>query len=289
MNPRFSVETLPGAIDQLVLRDLGVGSEVRVAPARGALATRFFDGARELLFLNRESFLDLGKNVRGGIPVLFPTPGKLDGDAWARAGQSGRLKQHGFARNASWTRVRSADAERAEMTLALASTPETLRDYPWPFAVELTFALRERTLRLEIRVVNQGTEPMPYGFGFHPYFLAPLAEKAQARIDTRATRAWDNVAKVERALGELALGGAEVDLHLLDHDATSSALHLPGGSVAVKGSAAFVRWVIWTLPGKEFICLEPWTCPGNALNSGAGLRTLAPGAAEELWLEIAGT
>jgi len=226
--------------------------------------------------------------VRGGVPVLFPSPGKLEGDAWSRGGQGGRLKQHGFARNASWTQLRSGAAGRAEVTLGLESTPETLRDYPWPFAVELTFALRERTLRLEIRVANRGAAPMPYGFGFHPYFLAPLGEKAQARIDTRATRVWDNVARLERPLGALALGGPEVDLHLLDHQATASALHLPSGSIAVTGSEAFVRWVIWTLPGKEFICLEPWTCPGNALNTGLGLRTLAPGASDELWLELAG-
>jgi galactose mutarotase-like enzyme len=127
---------------------------------------------------------------------------------------------------------------------------------------------------------------MPYVFGFHPYFFAPFTEKAQARIDTQATRAWDNVEKRERSLDGIALGGGEVDLHLIDHNKTSSALRLPSGTVEVLGSDAFVRWVIWTLPGKEFICLEPWTGPGDALNTGVGLRNLAPGADERMSVEI---
>jgi galactose mutarotase-like enzyme len=298
MSERFSVQdheakeaaansqASASSIEQLELLDAQSGSRVVVAPDRGALVTGFFDGARELLFLDRDSFLDRSKNVRGGIPVLFPSPGKLENDAWAREGRTGSLKQHGFARNSSWKVLRRGTGERAELTLGLESSAETLRDYPWPFRVELTFALREKTLRIEIQLFNTGSESMPYGFGFHPYFHVALEEKAQAKIETQATQAWDNVLKKDRPLGKIELGGSEVDLHLLDHNATHSALTTPSGTINIKGSDAFVRWVIWTLPGKEFVCLEPWTCPGNALNTGAGLRTLEAGADETLWLEI---
>ena len=44
---------------------------------------------------------------------------------------------------------------------------------------------------------------------------------------------------------------------------------------------------IWTKPGAAFVCVEPWTCPGDALNSGDRLISLAPGEARALWLEIA--
>jgi galactose mutarotase-like enzyme len=44
--------------------------------------------------------------------------------------------------------------------------------------------------------------------------------------------------------------------------------------------------VIWTLRGRDFVCLEPWTCPGDALNTGAGLLFLAPGETRALRLEI---
>jgi galactose mutarotase-like enzyme len=45
--------------------------------------------------------------------------------------------------------------------------------------------------------------------------------------------------------------------------------------------------VIWTLPGKDFVCLEPWTAPANALNSGESLLIVPPGAHRDLWTEIA--
>ncbi len=282
---QFSIEEIhDGPIPELALRD--DDAEVTVAPSRGALVTRFFDGTREILYLDRASFLDTSKNVRGGIPVLFPSPGKLENDRWSRNGKSGALKQHGFARNAAWKVAQTDVSTRAQATLALDSSEETRKEYPFDFRVELTFSLRAPTLRIGITVENKSAEPMPYGFGFHPYFLAPLAEKSAAHIETTATRAWDNVEKRERPLGKIQLGGPEQDLHLLDHPNTSSALHLPRGAVAVDGSPQFKRWVIWTLPEKEFICLEPWTCPGNALNTGEGLRTLAPGLSDSLWVEI---
>jgi D-hexose-6-phosphate mutarotase len=72
-----------------------------IAPTRGALVTRWSFGGEDLLYLDRDTFVDVTKNVRGGIPVLFPSPGKLTGDRWPR----GEMTQHGFARNAAWEGV----------------------------------------------------------------------------------------------------------------------------------------------------------------------------------------
>ena len=60
----------------------------------------------------------------------------------------------------------------------------------------------------------------------------------------------------------------------------------PAGTVQLRGSAEYTHWVVWTLAGRDFVCLEPWTCPGNALNTGDGLLVLAPGEARALSLEI---
>ena len=35
--------------------------------------------------------------------------------------------------------------------------------------------------------------------------------------------------------------------------------------------------VFWTVKDKDFYCLEPWTAPRNALNTGDGLISLPPG------------
>src|ERR1043166_1101057 len=92
---------------------------VEIEPERGGLVTRFDVGTRRVLFMDDATLRDPTKNVRGGVPVLFPTPGKLANDSWSYGGRAGSLKQHGFARNLPW---RVVDAGNTTATLALASS-----------------------------------------------------------------------------------------------------------------------------------------------------------------------
>ncbi|HVH42615.1 MAG TPA: galactose mutarotase, partial [Labilithrix sp.] len=84
------------------------------------------------------------------------------------------------------------------------------------------------------------------------------------------------------------LTAAEVDLHLIDHRENAARLELGDGHhIEVRASEAFTRWVIWTIAGRDFVCVEPWTSPGNALNTGEALLVAPPGNAVDLWTEIA--
>lgn len=269
---------------ELILSD--AASQVAIVPERGGLITRFDIEGRPILYLDDATLRDPTKNVRGGVPVLFPSPGKLEGDAWRRGDQHGAMKQHGFARNLAWQVVR---ADPASATLRLASDDATRAQYPWDFEVEQTIGLRGRTLAIAQVVTNRSPTAMPFGYGFHPYFFVRDADKAACRVATDATRAFDNVAKREVALpgSVIDLTRPEVDLFLLDHGASESALHTPAGTVAVRGSRDYRHWVVWTVAGKDFVCVEPWTSPGNALNTGDRLLELAPGEARAMWIEIA--
>jgi galactose mutarotase-like enzyme len=274
--------------DTLELHDEEARSTAAVVPGRGAIATRFRVGDRELLYLDDATLRDPTKNVRGGIPVLFPSPGPLAGDRFERDGHSGAMKQHGFARNLSWQARAHDDADAARATLELASSDATLAMYPWPFRLALEVALRGASLRLSVSVENTGAEPMPFAFGIHPYFQ--VGDKAGARIATRATRAFDNVTKTVGPFHGFDLMAKEVDLHLLDHGGSDSALDWADGSrLSLRASPEFGRWVVWTLAGKDFVCVEPWTAPANALNTGESLLVVAPGATKKLWIEMAFT
>jgi len=242
-----------------------------VAPSRGALVTQWSVAGDELLYLDESTLLDTTKNVRGGNPVLFPSPGKLANDRYAH----GSLKQHGFARTMSWDVV---DHGASSVRLELRSSAETRANYPWDFVAELSFSITPSTLRTEQRVTaGDNASAMPFGFGFHPYFLVPNDEKRATRIETSATRAFDNVQKKDIELHGIDLASGEVDLHLLDHDCSESALLWFGRELRVRASSDYRRWVIWTQPGRDFVCLEPWTCPGDALNTARMLIELAPG------------
>jgi len=254
-----------------------------IAPHRGAIACRFDVGKTRVLFMDQETLRDPTKNVRGGVPVLFPTPGKLVDDKWSYAGKSGSMKQHGFARNQAW---RVTERGAATAVLTLESSDETRAQFPWDFTFDMLFTVKGTTLRLDQKITNKSATPMPFGVGFHPYFEVPDAAKARTRVTTNAKRAFDNVTKKTIDLAGIDLTQKEVDLHLLDHGSTESSLIHPGGTVTLRGSEEYTHWVVWTLAGRDFVCLEPWTCPGNAINTGDRLLTLAPNATRSLWLEI---
>lgn len=257
-------------------------TEATLAPHRGAIVTSFKVDDRELLYLDQATFEDPAKNVRGGIPVLFPTPGKLDNDRWSYAGAAGELKQHGFARNARW---QIATTSASSATLLLNASDETLHDFPWNFASRLSYSVTPATLRIELTVTNASKDAMPFAFGLHPYFS--VRDKAAARIPTRARQAFDNVTKQAVSFTGFDLAHGEVDLHLIDHRSTHGELQLgDGGRIAIDTSPEFIRWIVWTVAGKEYVCLEPWTAPGNALNTGEGLIVLAPHETRTLWTQI---
>ncbi|HEV8549907.1 MAG TPA: galactose mutarotase [Polyangiaceae bacterium] len=282
LSKRPSGEAAVGELFELV--DERAQSRVTIAPQRGALVTSFRVAGRELLYLDAATLNDATKNVRGGIPVLFPTPGKLADDRWQWGEESGALKQHGFARNFPFT-VAKADPSRAELTLALASSAATLASYPWQFRFELTFQLEGPRLCIGSRVENRSARPLPCAVGYHPYFL--VTDKSDVTIDIEGTRVFDNVTKRYAAFDGFDWSAPEVDVHVLDNSRPAAALDFGDGTrLALRGSADFTTWVVWALAGKDYICLEPWTAPGNALNTREHLSELPAGASHDSFVEL---
>jgi galactose mutarotase-like enzyme len=132
--------------------------------------------------------------------------------------------------------------------------------------------------------------------------MLPQAAKADAVIKTDATRVFDNVtgqlatldqgapttpappatespAPAEPARQRIDLSVPELDLHLLDHHLNGTSLQSPPrpGTLRLSWSEQFRHFVIWTLRERDFVCLEPWTAAGDALNTGHNLIPLAPG------------
>ena len=255
-------------------------ARAEVVPSRGAIVSRFDVGDTQVLYLDRATLDDPTKNVRGGVPFLFPTAGRLDADRY----RGRELKQHGFARNLPFT-VEHRDAR--SVVLSLGASAETGARFPFEFRVELTISLAGPELRIAQRYQNLGAERMPLHAGFHPYFFVPDDDKRRAIIETPATRAFDNVQKREVPFTGFDFSQPEVDIHLHDHGSSRCSLRRPGApTVEIEGSAEFGHWVIWALAGKDFICVEPWTAPANALNSGESLLWVEPGEERTLSLAI---
>jgi galactose mutarotase-like enzyme len=272
-----------GELHAVELHDLSTQARVVLVPSRGALVTSFRALGREWLYLDEATLFDPAANVRGGIPVLFPSPGKLENDQYAAPGT--RMKQHGFARNLAFVELERGTSGGAFIELELRDNETTREAFPFSFQLRLRFRLSGTTLEIRAEVLNSGSERLPFALGYHPYFQVPAQDKPHTKIPTQATRAWDNVAKREVGLEVIRFGDSELDLHLLDHNSNGASLETPHGSVQLGGH--FTRWVVWSLPNRDFVCLEPWTAPANALNSGEGLLALEPGESRCLAVQIA--
>jgi galactose mutarotase-like enzyme len=281
------VKNLSGPLETIQLEDEATGSIALLAPARGGMATRFSVGGVPLLFLDEGTLADPTKSVRGGIPILFPIAGKLAGDRYEVDGRAFSMKQHGFARNLPWTVVDQSTEDGASATLALDASDATRALYPFEFALRFTYRLRGKVLTVEQRFENRGDEPMPLHPGLHPYFSVRNATKEGVRVETDATRAFDNRAGREVPLKlPIELADREVDLFLLDHHPRHTILHRPGvPAVRIGFGDEQSVLVIWTLPGRDFVCVEPWRTRPGALG-GADVPRIAPGAAESTTLTL---
>lgn len=255
-------------IDELTLDHGGVSA--RVAPGRGALVTALIVAGRDVLFMDRSTLADPSKSVRGGIPLLFPFAGRLDGDRLVYADST--MKQHGFARNKAWTVVE----QRAGFArLALEADAGTRQVYPHAFRLEQSLTLLPRGLHVELLIHNRGSASMPVAPGWHPYFPCPSA--AKPRVRPHGVDALDSARFTP---------GVEFDFGVTAPVTGRAAFDLPELGRLELGFSPEMRFLqCWGLPGRDFICLEPFLGPNNTINTPARLE-VAPGQAHVLWMRV---
>jgi galactose mutarotase-like enzyme len=247
---------------------------VELAPSRGGLVTAFVVEGEPVLYLDEATLLDETKSVRGGVPLLFPIAGKPP--------EGSKLKQHGFLRNLPW-KVTSAVADdaTARVECELESNEETLALWPFPFEATLAVSLFDRRMMLEFSFHNTGSQPMPLHFGIHPYFV--VGEKALVNVEGTEGQAFDNVSRVEREITQVDYAAGEVDLHFSPFDRRGTTLTRGDGKrVTLSWTEQFDTLVVWTLPGKPFVCVEPWTAKGQAPAS----LFVSPGETERLAVAV---
>jgi galactose mutarotase-like enzyme len=263
-------------------------ARVELLPSRGALVTRFSVGGDELLYLDEATVVDAAASVRGGIPVLWPVAGRLPEDRYEEDGRSFTMPQHGFARRRAWQVVsREASGDEAAVELQLKDDADSLGLYPRRFTLTYRIALQGARLVLTWRVRNDDDRPLRHAPGFHPYFRVPLEAKERARVETDASWAQDQRTGRPVALGAPDFSQGEIDWHLQDHALPGTLLHRPGlRPVRLSWDDGFETLVLWTLPERAFVCVEPWAANGGALATGEGVRVVAPGAEDVLRLVI---
>ncbi|HNX55931.1 MAG TPA: D-hexose-6-phosphate mutarotase [Prolixibacteraceae bacterium] len=120
-------------------------------------------GSMHFLWMSPESNFEVGKPIRGGIPVCFPWfgPHKTDSEK----------PQHGFARLVYWDVVSTSTNASSEtvVTLCLKSSEETKAYWPHDFYAELTIVVGKK-LTETLKVTNTSGEPFSYTCALHTYY-----------------------------------------------------------------------------------------------------------------------
>jgi galactose mutarotase-like enzyme len=256
---------------------------LEVVPERGGIITRWQVRGQDLLYLDGDRFTDPSLSVRGGIPILFPICGNLPDNTYTHQGKSYTLKQHGFARDLPWT---VSDRQPPDgITLTLTSNPQTLAVYPFDFELTFTYRLQGQELVIEQRYENRSADPMPFSTGLHPYFA--VADKNQLQFDIPATELTDQVKQTQHPFsGQFDFEQPEIDVAFRQVTRPYSSVTNAGQQLTLSYDPIYATIVFWTIKGKDYYCLEPWSAPRNALNSGKELTWLKPGASLETWVKL---
>jgi glucose-6-phosphate 1-epimerase len=136
----------------------------------GAHVTSFRPrNSMDLLWMSTESSFEVGKPIRGGIPVCFPWfgPHKTDSDK----------PQHGFARLMYWDVVSTSTNAAGEsiVKLQLCSSDETKAYWPHDFCAEMTFVVGKK-LTVTLKVSNTSDQPFDYTCALHSYYSLSAIE-----------------------------------------------------------------------------------------------------------------
>lgn len=208
-------------------------------------------------------------------PVLFPFVGSLKNGEFLYEGKSYPMGQHGFARDMEFSLVSN---NGTEAWFSLSSDETTYEKYPFAFTLEIGYLLKNSTLRVIWKVINEDDKQMYFSIGGHPAFMCPLNGKGKQtdyfiEFDTNKDLKYSKLSNnglVYKKDNILAVNGGKMQVteNLFDEDALvvegnqahRISLCKPDGTPYLTVVFDAPLFGLWS-PAKKnapFICIEPW-------------------------------
>ena len=258
-----------------------------------------------------------------GIPILFPYPNRISGGRFTWDGLEYELPDnvvgfdgtgnaiHGFCLDRPWRVTACSDHFAVGEFRLSVDAPERLPFWPTDFLIEIRYELRGPNLRADVRIINPSGKPLPWGFGTHPYFRVPLSsasEAGQCLIEAPAAAQWEladclptgkqfavpsekdlregvyfGETKLDDVYTLLSPGDDALECSVIDEQA--------GLQILQRCDPVFREIVAYTPPGRNSVCLEPYTCVTDAINLqrqgiAGGWQVLEPSGEFHTWFEI---
>ena len=210
---------------------------------------------------------------KGRAPLLFPIVGALVGGRYRLGPNTYSLPRHGFARD---RRFEVVGTTSTVAELELKSDQETLRVYPFQFALRVRFELSGLTLTLRTSIRNAGDRPLTASLGYHPALRWPLPfgrERSRHFIEFER----DEPAPIRRLDADGLLAPAphltpvsdrrlpledslfKDDAIIFDRLRSRSVTYGADDGPRLRVSYGDAPYLgVWSKPGAPFICIEPW-------------------------------
>ena len=242
-----------------------------------------------------------GPTDRAGFP-LVPFAGRITGSRFDFGGRSIALPPnflpepdviHGYGWRAQWQ-----VSEQSDTAITLTHECNAL-EWPTSYTAHQTLRLGAHALELEMSVTNTGSNAMPAGLGWHPYFPVDGAEvrshvsaiwrpeHAAATPQPEALSDADNLNTAQR-VSDLSLD------HCFTSAKAETVLNWPARNLQIKMTASdiFGHLVAYTPAEAPYFCVEPISHVPDAVNlqnppKQTGLRVLQAGQtlSGKIWLE----
>jgi len=236
-------------------------------------------GQRPVIWVSKAAVFELGKPVRGGVPVCWPWFGAL-------AGQSA----HGFVRTRMWQVRGSAVDAAGQVVLRLGIHDDASTRAVWDHAFDLELVVTVgATLTLDLITRNTGETPLTVSEALHTYFCV-------GDIHTTRVQGLDGCSysdKVQAGMqcqqqGDVLFNGETDRVYF---NTTSDSLVKDAAwqreiRISKQGSDATVVWNPWSERQKSFADMaagefKDMLCVETA-NAGPHQITVAPGAQHTL-------
>lgn len=291
----------------------GAGHEVRILPQAGFnLYYWTFEGGE--ILMEPADITVFG--TKYGNPILFPTPNRIRNATYAWKGKEyvmtkrgEKVLLHGLVKDEPFTVTRLEASETSavcEATIAIAEGNALYEGYPFPCTLTVTYTLTAAGLHMDVKVVNDGAEEMPFGFAVHPYFskrgdanrcfiTVPVRryyEADEALIPTGRIlpvepekTIFDGFHSVESLYLDNVFRGMTSDME--------AKVRYDDVDVHIRASDCFRNAVVYTPHDRNGFCIEPQTCSTNFINlheqgkiDESGLMTLPAGKTFSCWIDF---
>lgn len=238
-----------------------------------------------------------------GVPILYPTPNRVENNLWSLGDQTCKAVMHGIAR---YMEFQVEEVEEDENICRITAVCEWNKQqeyfsfFPYISLLRVTIENDGKQIRILYEVMNKDKGVLPYGLAFHPFFSSDGTEVIRVFAEEIMEMTEDKLPTGKL----LPVSGTEYDLHHgrkvkeldLDHVYTrmeknpKAEIQFSRCKVTLHASKDFDHLVVFT-PDAPYFCLENQTCSTDAHNmyqkgfcKESGLIQIFPGECQKGWV-----